>query len=288
MTVDTIVRIRIDQIRPDPNQPRKVFDQEKLEALALSLRTNGLLQPISVRPDGDGYIIIAGERRWRASQLIGWEFIDAIVRADLSDHEAAKLQLLENVVRADLDPVEEAQALSRMQAENFTLQELADAVGMSVAAVEWRIEMLAARDEVLHLVRRGHLPPSTAWSLGRLNQNNQLKALRMIDQNGLDSRAAAALCDRLYAEENQVQMFEETKLSSGERRAVRSFSQAFADICKVLSSIEKMRQENPDVLAAALMAEGAVVDSKISEAIRGLNRVKRAVKVAQAGAIEGA
>ncbi len=101
-------------MRPDLEQPRKTFDEEALQELARSMDSNGLLQPITVRPDEDDFILIAGERRWRAACLLGWETIPAIVRSDVTLGEAAKLQLLENIVRRDLNRVEEARAFQKI------------------------------------------------------------------------------------------------------------------------------------------------------------------------------
>ena len=112
--------IELRRVRPDPDQPRKHFADAALQELAGSMDSNGLLQPVVVRPNGSGYILIAGERRWRAACLLGWKTIPAIVRSDVTLGEAAKLQLLENIVRQDLNPVEEARALQRMQDEGYT------------------------------------------------------------------------------------------------------------------------------------------------------------------------
>ena len=107
--------IEVRRVRPDLEQPRKTFDEEALQELAGSLDSNGLLQPIVVRPDPEGnngdYLLIAGERRWRAAGILGWDTIPALIRDDVTASEAAKLQLLENIVRRDLNPVEEARAL---------------------------------------------------------------------------------------------------------------------------------------------------------------------------------
>ena len=106
--------IELRRVRPDPDQPRRRFDEAALRELAQSMASNGLLQPVTVRPDEDDFILIAGERRWRSACLLGWETIPAIVHSDVTLGEAAKLQLLENIVRRNLNPVEEARALQRM------------------------------------------------------------------------------------------------------------------------------------------------------------------------------
>ena len=159
--------IELRRVKPDPDQPRRRFDEAALRELAQSMASNGLLQPIVVRPNGIGYILIAGERRWRAACLLGWETIPAIVRSDVTLGGAAKLQLLENIVRQDLNPVEEARAFKKMLDEGHAIEELGSAVGMTVRQVEWRVEMLSAREDVLHLVANGAIK---AFSSSRAKQ----------------------------------------------------------------------------------------------------------------------
>ena len=149
-----VVRVRCAAITPDPEQPRKTFGEEALRELAKSLESNGLLQPIVVRPAPESkpkdlrYIIVAGERRWRAACYLGWETVPGIVRKDLSGDQATKLQLIENIVRVDLNPLEEARALKKMLDEGYTLQELSEATGMHPGQIPWRVKMLGAREDV--------------------------------------------------------------------------------------------------------------------------------------------
>ncbi len=270
--------IEVRRVRPDLEQPRKTFDEEALQELARSMDSNGLLQPITVRPDEDDFILIAGERRWRAACLLGWETISAIVRSEVTLGEAAKLQLLENIVRRDLNPVEEARAFQKILDEGHAIKELGSAVGMTVRQVEWRVEMLNAREDVLHLVANGAIKAPLAHGLSRLSYNNQGRVLRAIQTNGLGTKEAEALCQRVLSEERQLDMFPETKLSEDQVRAVHTFTEAFQRICSVLNVIHRMQEEQPEKLSEALQAEGALMEAQVSEAMRGLNRVRMALE----------
>src|SRR6478672_2056756 len=150
--------IPVDMIDPSPNQPRRSFDEESLVALAGSIRTQGVLQPVLVRPLANGrYELVAGERRWRASRLAELESIPAIVRRH--DNAASlEVALVENMAREDLNPVEEARACAALVEElGLTREDVGLRVGRSRAAVSNLIRLLDLPDEALALIERGHL-----------------------------------------------------------------------------------------------------------------------------------
>ena len=275
-----VLQVRYAEIMPDPEQPRKSFDEGGLDELARSMNSNGLLQPIVVRPILEGrkgtirYMLVAGERRWRAARKLGWKTIPAIIRTDLTIEEAAKLQLLENIVRRDLNPVEEARAFKKMLDEGYSMQELSEAVGLAVSQISWRVQMLNAREDILHLVATGQVKPLMAFELSKLSLDNQNRAIRRVVDDGLGYFEVNKLCQALHAEEMQIEIFPETKLSEVQVRAVRTFTSGFLQICSVLNRIERMNEENPNGLAEAFLAEGATMEAQINASIRGLNRVK--------------
>src|SRR6266542_2137484 len=126
---DSLVEVAIDQIEPNPNQPRKSFESSSLDDLAASIRSSGLIQPVVVRRLASGYQMVAGERRWRAARQAGLERIPAILR-EATDAEALELALVENLLREDLNPLEEAEAYQRLLAEfGWTHEDLAGRVG---------------------------------------------------------------------------------------------------------------------------------------------------------------
>jgi len=156
----------VDLIRRGRYQPRLTINQESLEDLASSIRSQGVVQPIVVRRVGaDTYEIIAGERRWRAAQLAGLHQIPAVIR-DVPDEAAIAIALIENIQRENLNPIEEATALQRLIEEfGMTHQQAADAVGRSRAAVSNLLRLLTLEDEVKQLVDRGDLEMGHARAL---------------------------------------------------------------------------------------------------------------------------
>lgn len=150
-----IQMIAVAEIRPNVHQPRQYFDQQALEALAESIRTAGLMQPLVVRPDpAGGYQLIAGERRWRAAQMIGMDKVPAIVR-QVDDREAAEFALIENLQREDLNPLERAEAFARL-IEEFALthQEVAERVGIDRSNVTNHLRLLDLEEEFKEALRQ--------------------------------------------------------------------------------------------------------------------------------------
>ena len=240
--------------------------------------SNGLLQPITVRPDEDDFILIAGERHWRAACLLGWETIPAIVRSDVTLGEAAKLQLLENIVRRNLNPVEEAGALQRMQDEGYTLKELSDATGIAPSQIAWRVKMLDAREDVLELVTLAHIKPSMCYEMSKLSPDGQGRVLRAITSEKLNTDEVTQFCRHVLAEESQAEMFPGTKLSKEQVRAVQTFGQAFAQIGRTLACIQRMEEDQPGLLQKAFEAEAVVVEAQVDVSIQQLSRIKRALR----------
>ena len=153
-----LTRLPIDQIHADRANPRKSFDEAELEELAVSLKQQGVLQPVLVRRDPKGgYRLIAGERRWRAAQRAGLHEVPAIVR-EASDAEAYELALVENIQRADLNPLEEAEAIRRLVEERrLTQEQVADRVGKDRSTVANALRLLTLPNEVKQLVLEGDL-----------------------------------------------------------------------------------------------------------------------------------
>ena len=190
-------------------QPRRDMDPAALEDLANSIKAQGIMQPIVVRPIGkDSYEIIAGERRWRASQLAGLDRVPCVIRA-VPDEAAIAMALIENIQREDLNPIEEASALQRFQDEfELTHQQVAEAVGKSRTTVTNLLRLLSLSSEARKMVEHGDLEMGHARAILTLEQAQQTEAARTIAAKGLSVRQTEALVRRL----------QQQKMDSGDGR----------------------------------------------------------------------
>ncbi len=191
-------RIPIEKIRPNPNQPRRTFDQDALDELAASIREKGVIQPLIVRParDAEGeFEIVAGERRWRAAQIARLHDVPVLVR-DLDDHEVLEIAIIENIQRADLNPVEEASGYRQlMEKFGHTQEMLATALGKSRSHIANSLRLLNLPDDVLTLLEKGELSAGHARALITAEDPVTL-ARRVIDQ-GLSVRETEKLAKQL-------------------------------------------------------------------------------------------
>ncbi|HET8729801.1 MAG TPA: ParB/RepB/Spo0J family partition protein [Moraxellaceae bacterium] len=192
-------------------QPRRDMDPAALQELADSIRTQGVMQPIVVRPIGENkYEIIAGERRWRATQIAGLDSIPVIIR-DIPDETAIAMALIENIQRENLNPMEEAVALQRFADEfQFTHQQVADAVGKSRATVTNLLRLMSLNQEARTLLERGDLEMGHAKALLGLPDNMQGKAARAVVAKGLSVRQTEAMVRALLAQKDKPEQTEKT------------------------------------------------------------------------------
>lgn len=182
---EEIVEINLDELRSNPYQPRKVFDEDALRELSESIKQHGVFQPIIVKRSIKGYEIIAGERRVKASRMAGLSTVPAIVR-DFNDTEMMEIALLENLQREDLNPFEEANAYIKiMEAKNLTHDELAKVLGKSQSYVTNTIGLLRLPDEIRELVINGKLSMTHARILSKMSDRNTIAMLaeRIIKEN---------------------------------------------------------------------------------------------------------
>jgi ParB family chromosome partitioning protein len=198
-TAGQLSALPVDLLQRGSNQPRTDFDKEALQELAESIKAQGVLQPVMVRPLGDSgkYEIIAGERRWRAAQLAGLHEIPAVVR-ELDDQTAMCIALIENIQREDLNPLEQARGLSRLAEEfDMTHDDIAGSVGRSRSAVTNMLRLLELCDDVKRLLESRQLEMGHARALLTLSEQQQKWAAQQIIKSGLSVRAAEALARRL-------------------------------------------------------------------------------------------
>ena len=195
---DHVVMMKISKVEPNREQPRKEFDKEKLEELAESIKQYGVIQPLLVQKNNDYYEIIAGERRWRASQIAGLKEVPVIVR-EYSEQEAVEISLIENIQREDLNPIEEANAYVRLMDEfHLTQEKIAERVSRSRAAVTNAIRLLRLPEEIRTMLIYGDLMEGHARALlGIPDAEKQVEAARKVVSEGLSVRDTEKLVKQI-------------------------------------------------------------------------------------------
>ena len=198
---DAGMQVPITRIIPNPHQPRSSFDQDKLEELAESIRTHGLIQPLVVTETVEGFVLIAGERRWRASRLAGLEQVPVIVK-ESTPQDMLELALIENIQRADLNPMEEAHAYRQLMDEfGLTQEEVAERVGKARSTVANLVRLLTLPDSIQIAVNDGRLSGAHARALLPLpTAEMQVGAMNQVVKLGLSVRQTETLVTNLMAE----------------------------------------------------------------------------------------
>ena len=194
-----LTELDIDRIKRGKFQPRQVFEAEALQELADSIRAQGIVQPIVVRPEGDHFELVAGERRWRAAQLAGLQKIPAVIR-ELDSKSAAAIALIENIQREDLNPLEQAGAFLRL-IEDFDLthQQVAESVGRSRASISNLLRLLDLADPVKDQVNLGLLNMGHARALLALIRHDQIEIAKLVVNRGLSVRETELLVKKTLA-----------------------------------------------------------------------------------------
>lgn len=182
------IEIKVDKLVPGMFQPRKHFGKQELDELSASIKDNGVIQALSVRPCGDGFEIIAGERRWRAAVQAGLKTVPAVVK-DISDEQALAFGVIENLQREDLNPIEEAFALKRLIEEfGMTHEEIAKSIGKSRSFVSNMLRLLKLTNSVQEHLIHGHIDMSQAKLLVGLAESEQDDACEYLVKNQLTAR----------------------------------------------------------------------------------------------------
>lgn len=190
-----VANVPLADIVPGDNDRTK-FDADALARLAATIDTYGLAQPITVRPVGDRYEIVAGERRFRAVTMLGWDTIPALVRT-YDDDTASAVMLIENASREDLDPVEEGQAYAKRMADGLSAEEVAEQAGVSIVRLRFRVKLLDLIDEARQMVSTGALPLRMAQELHGLDANRQRIALKPLARRDMTWQQFREMCLKL-------------------------------------------------------------------------------------------
>ncbi|MBO5285893.1 MAG: ParB/RepB/Spo0J family partition protein [Clostridia bacterium] len=184
----SVTEVAIGSVYANPNQPRKVFDETALNELASSISKHGVIMPIIVNKNQDGYMIIAGERRWRASRIAGLKNVPVIVK-NYNERQIKEISLIENLQREDLNPIESATAMkSLMEDYGLTQEELADRIGKSRPAIANTLRLLNLSPEVIKLVANNDLSAGHARAIITMPENDQVKLAKEIIKTGMSVR----------------------------------------------------------------------------------------------------
>ena len=193
--------VELDSIVPGPMQPRTHFDEASLEGLAESIRSHGIVQPLLVRRKGDGYELVAGERRWRAAKLAGITRVPVVVK-EVPDESLLEIALIENIQRENLNPIEEAQAYRKLiETVGLTQESLASRVGRDRSYITNYLRLLKLTDDVQQLVKEGRLSTGHARALLALNHPDlQRRIARQVIDGGLSVRVTEQLVQKASEE----------------------------------------------------------------------------------------
>jgi len=271
--------IKLNLIYPNPDQPRKEFDQDKLEELAMSIKEYGVLEPIVVTPRGNRLMIIAGERRWRASLLAGLPKIPArVIEAD--DALVEELALLENIQRQDLNIIEEGKAYQRLLNRGWSVEDLAKKLGYKkTGPIYDRVSLLNLTDEYQEAVINGQLTPAQAYEVSRLPQIKQQIVVTKIRKGELNSyNKLYAFVTGMIAIENQQEIFALTPLTECESESIKTFNNLMASIerfCKRLHDEDRMRHLEKTALHTDITAD------RLDLVISHLQKIRRTMLVGE-------
>ena len=242
---ETITKLPLQKVEPNPNQPRRSFDEEELQALADSIAEHGILQPLAVRAlDGGFYQIIAGERRWRAARMAGLDEVPVVV-LDADDRTVMELALIENLQRQDLNPMEEAEGYRQlMEQYNLTQEETAQRVGKSRSAVANALRLLNLCPSVRAMVEDGRLTSGHARTILPLSPALQKKAADAVLKSDLSVRQTELLVKKLTAEVKETPAVTTGGLEVNyAEEAAKALCAHLGRGCKIISGRKKGRIE---------------------------------------------
>ena len=214
--------LRVSEIEPNREQPRKNFDDESISALADSIKQHGVLQPLLVRPYGSSYQIVAGERRWRAARMLGMSEVPVQIK-ELSDVETMQIALIENLQRENLNPIEEAKGYNELvESYDMTQEEVAKTVGRSRSSVANSMRLLALPDEILEMLENGEISVGHGKALLSFdNEERMIEAARKaadgkLNVRALEKMASEDITEKPVSNERIDSYFKEMEISLNE------------------------------------------------------------------------
>lgn len=275
-----IVELPIAQVKPDPTQPRKFFNEEKIKELAQSIKQFGLLQPITVRPANENgvHVIVFGERRYRAHLSACLTTIRCVISTGITnDAERLAVQLIENLDRDDMNPIDTAQGFSRLIEAGWQAEEIAERIGLALSTIQRKLELLKLDTRVQKLVASSQLSESIAYSLSKLSLNGQYLALRKIKGKSLSE--ANPVIDAILMQEQQVDLFAAPESKREANKLIRSYTMAMLSLT---AFVKRITGDDYRILANGL--DDGRLGKRIAEidlAVKGLKRIQRELETYQ-------
>jgi len=263
----------LDLIDANPNQPRKHFDTEGLRELAASIAKLGILQPIVVRPVGDRFTIVAGERRWRAAQMAGLTEIPVVeISPDMAEGDQFVRSVAENVNRRDMTVTEEAQAFQRLVDSGMTIEEVAEVLGKRPQDIRWRLDLLALDPKLEELANRS---PDLAWFVAKLGIEDQWRVWREIN-NGMGTQDAVAFCEALAAPQDE--MFAEFTLTAEEVKIRDQVASVCDRLDKAIGAIHDLMDGDDGRVAQILADRASILTDRLELAAKSVRTEAKAAR----------
>ncbi|MGE5615055.1 MAG: ParB/RepB/Spo0J family partition protein [Bacillota bacterium] len=231
-----VIEVKINDIEPNVDQPRKSFDDDKLKQLAESIKKHGIIQPLIVQREGDTYKIVTGERRWRAARMAGFQTVPVIIR-ELSGREVMEVALIENIQREDLNPIEEAEAYKKLIDDyGMTQEEISATVGKSRPAVANSLRLLSLGKGIKNMIVSGDISSGHARALISIEDPElQLKAAKIIIEKGLNVRDTELLVKRIAGNKDEKKNRRKTT-GDAEYKAIEDrFREIFGTKVKIIN-----------------------------------------------------
>jgi len=229
--------VKLDDVYPNIDQARKIFDENKLLELAASIKQQGLMNPVVVRPDDNGkFMIIAGERRYRACKILELEEISVLVK-QISDESLACQMMIENLQRADITVLEEARGYQKMLDDfEINVNQLSHKLGISQPhRISDRLSLLKLKEEYQEYLEKALITPTQAFYISKVNKHNQTRFWNLIKTGKVETKQLAAVAEAFIEEENQSEMFDNIKLSENELKALRNLEGQIGNMFKTVS-----------------------------------------------------
>lgn len=232
-TVTSPNQVGIGEIDPNPVQPRRVFEPERLQELANSIRANGVIQPIVVRPSGERYQLVAGERRWRAAKLAGLEFVPVVIQ-DIPDDRLLEITLVENIQREDLNPIETALAFDRLAKElNLSHEQIGERTGKDRSTITNLLRLLQLPADLQALVANRRLSQGHARCLLGIPEELQREVAEKVVAQGLSVRQVENLTQRM-TESRKAKSPKEISADPNVKAAIQALEQALSTKVRIV------------------------------------------------------